>query len=295
LRAQKLKPVDGLADDKGNFMRVAKNGLFLTLGGLILCGVVTASHAQSPSAGATSPPSDQPNPQRIEEITRKFAAKEAEFRRARELYNYKQTVKVQTLMGNHVDGEYQMVTDVTFGRDNKRLENVVYAPPSTLERISLTKEDLDDIVHINPFVLTTEDLEKYDIKYLGHEKVDEITAYVFFVKPKQMIGDERYFEGQIWVDDQDLQIVKTRGRPVFNPTKRTKDQRFPNFETYREQIDGKYWFPTYTRADDTLEFPNADRVHIREIILYRDYKQFRSDVKITYGEQIEDKDKVKKP
>lgn len=253
--------------------------------------------AQTPASG-TSPTSgtlDSPSPERIQEIIHKFAAKEGEFRRARELYNYQQTVKIETLNGNYVDGQYQMVSDVTFGRDNKRIENVVYAPPSTLQRIQITKEDLDDIVHINPFVLTTEDLDKYDIQYLGHEKVDEITAYVFMVKPKQMIGDERYFEGQIWVDDQDLQIVKTNGRPVYNVTKRTKDQRFPRFETYREQVDGKYWFPTFTRADDNLNFPNGERVHIRETVLYRNYKQFRSETKITYGESVDDKDKKKNP
>jgi hypothetical protein len=254
-----------------------------------------ALRAQTPTTASPNVTQDRPSPERIQEIIRKFAAKEAEFRKARELYNYQQTVKIQTLEGKHVDGEYNMVTDVTFGRDNKRLENVTYAPPSTLQRITITKEDLDDIIHLNPFVLTTEDLEKYDIQYVGHEKVDEITAYHFSVKPKQMIGDERYFEGDIWVDDQDLQIVKTDGRPIYNITKRTKDQRFPKFETYREQVDGKYWFPTYTRADDVLNFPNGGSVHVRETVLYRNYKQFRSETKITYGDTVEDKNKKKNP
>ncbi len=254
--------------------------------------MVLPAAAQSSGSVGNDVKLDTPSPERIQEIIRNFAAKEGEFKRARELYNYQQTVKIETLTpGNRVDGEYQMVTDVTFGRDNKRLENVVYAPPSTLERIQITKEDLDDITHINPFVLSSEDLDKYDIRYLGHEKLDELTAYSFYVKPKQMIGEERYFEGQIWVDDQDLQIVKTKGRPVFNISKRTKDQRFPNFETYREQVDGKYWFPTYTRADDILDFPNGDKVHVREIVLYKNYKQFRSNVKITYGDEATDKPK----
>ncbi len=260
-------------------------------------GVAVPLRAQPPAtaAPATSGALDQPSSERIHEIIRKFAAKEAEFKKARELYNYQQTVKIQTLEGKHVDGEYQMVTDVTFGRDNKRLENVTYAPPSTLQRIQITKEDLDDIIHLNPFVLTTEDLEKYDIQYVGHEKVDEITAFHFSVKPKQMIGDERYFEGEIWVDDQDLQIVKTKGGPIYNITKRTKDQRFPKFETYREQVDGKYWFPTYTRADDVLDFPKGGSVHIRETVLYRNYRQFRSETKITYGDAVDDKNKKKNP
>ncbi|MDD5542069.1 MAG: hypothetical protein PHX83_02750 [Acidobacteriia bacterium] len=239
---------------------------------------------------------DEPSADKVQEIVQKFARKETEFRRARELYNYEQTVRIQTLdYGSHVDGEYQMVTDVTFGRDNQRIEKVVYAPQSTLERIQLTKEDLDDIVHLNPFVLTSEDLPKYNIKYVGHEKLDELTAFAFDIAPREMVGEERYFEGRIWVDDQDYQIVKTRGRPVYNLTKRTKNQRFPNFETWREQVDGKYWFPTYTRADDNLQFPDGQTVHIREIVTYKKYKQFRSDVKITYGDTVNEPEKKKNP
>lgn len=272
-------------------------GLTILLLGWGLSGFAAAqTPPETPPVSQTTPGLDTPSPQRIQQIIQAFAAKEAEFRQARELYNYQQTVKIETITpGSRVDGEYEMVTDVTFGRDNKRLENVTYAPPSTLERIQITKEDLDDITHINPFVLTTEDMDKYDIKYLGHVKIDELTAYTFWVKPKEMIGDERYFEGEIWVDDLDLQIVKTKGRPVFNVTKRTKDQRFPQFETYRQQIDRKYWFPTYTRADDNLDFPNGDSVHVREIVLYKDYKQFRSNVKITYGEPVDGKTKKKNP
>jgi hypothetical protein len=258
--------------------------------------LVTMVPMNAQNSGSAKPGDlDNPSSEKIQQIVQKFAAKEAEFKRARELYNYQQTVKIQTLQGSHVDGEYEMVSDVTFGRDNKRIENVTYAPPSTLQRIQITKEDLDDIIQINPFVLTTEDLDKYNVQYLGHEKIDEITAYTFQVKPKQMVGDERYFEGQIWVDDEDFQIVKTHGKPVYVLTKKVKNQRFPNFETYRENIDRKYWFPTYTKADDILEFPNGDRVHIREIVLYKNYKQFRSDVKITYGEPVQDKDKKKNP
>ncbi len=274
----------------------AMNRIWIVLAVGLMMSWAPPALSQSSTDSTTTPPTtpklDNPSPERIQQIIQAFAAKEGEFRRARELYNYQQTVKIETITpGDRVDGEYLMVTDVTFGRDNKRLENVTYAPPSTLERIQITKEDLDDITHINPFVLTTEDLDKYDIKYLGHVKIDELTAYTFYVKPKEMIGDERYFEGEIWVDDQDLQIVKTKGRPVFNITKRTKDQRFPDFETYRQQIDGKYWFPTYTRADDILHFPDGQDVHVREIVLYKNYKQFRSNVKITYGEPVTDKPK----
>lgn len=276
-------------------MRIAPSLCVVFLFGIStnrLAQVSTAEKAVVPSPAGL----EVPSPGKIQEIVRKFAAKESEFKKARELYNFQQTVKIQTLnSGNRVDGEYLMVTDVTFGRDNKRIEKVVYAPMSTLERISLSKEDLNDIAYLNPFVLTTEDLSKYEVRYLTHEKVDEVNAYVFFVKPKELIGSERYFEGQIWVDDQDLQIVKSRGRPVYNVTKKNQDQRFPQFETYREQIDGKYWFPTYTRAEDTLNFPNGDNIRVREIITFKNYRKFQSDIKITYGDPVDEKEKKKNP
>lgn len=128
-------------------------------------------------------------------------------------------------------------------------------------------------------MLTTEDLPKYNLEYMGRERVDEIGTYVFNVSPKKIEKGQRYFQGTIWVDDQDLQIVKTRGKAV--PDIRTKNQEniFPTFETYRENIDGKYWFPTYTRADDVLHFREGD-VRIHMVVRYTNYKQFRTTIRI---------------
>jgi hypothetical protein len=55
--------------------------------------------------------------------------------------------------------------------------------------------------------------------------------------------------------------------------------------TYREQIDGQYWFPTYTRADDDLHFKSGD-VHIREIIKYTNYKRFGASTRITFKGEV---------
>jgi hypothetical protein len=114
------------------------------------------------------------------------------------------------------------------------------------------------------------------VKYLGHVKVDEITAYVFNIRPKEIIKGHQYFQGVVWVDDRDLQIVKSEGKPV--PEVRAHKGQFnlfPRFTTYREQIDGKFWFPTFTVADDTLYFPGQP-IHMKEIIKYSDYKQFKA-------------------
>jgi hypothetical protein len=228
-----------------------------------------------------------------DEIIQKFAAKEAEFSRARENYTYRQTVKIQTLSDSGVvDGRYEIVEDIIFSPDGKRTEKVVRAPVSTLTRLMLTPEDLEDLRNVQPFVLTTKEIPQYDIRYLGPQKADEIPCYVFAVKPKKMEKGRRYFEGQIWVDDRDFQIVKTFGKAV-GLLGRHEDQQFPKFETLREQIDGKYWFPVYTDADDTLHF-QAGPIKMRMIVKYDDYKQFKSDVNIQFGDAVNDGSKDQK-
>jgi hypothetical protein len=221
----------------------------------------------------------------VEEIIQKFAAKEAEFKLARENYTYRQTVKVQTLDGNTVDGEFERVTDILFDPQGRRTENIVYAPQSTLRRIGMSREDEDDIRNLMPFVLTAEEIPEYSIAYAGRQRVDELDTYVFDVAPKQIQKGRRYFEGRIWVDQQDLQIVMTQGKAVPDIRKGSAENLFPKFTTWRENIDGKYWFPTYTRADDYLNFRATGPVHIRQIIKYTDYKRFGSQTKITYGGQ----------
>src|SRR5262249_58835410 len=117
------------------------------------------------------------------------------------------------------------------------------------------------------------------------EQVDEIPCYVFAVKPKTLEKGQRYFSGQIWVDDRDLQIVKSYGRGVGQQRKGF-DNQFAKFETYRQQIDGKYWFPTYTIANDTLFFNDGPSVRVRMNVKYEDYKQFKSQSTITFGEPV---------
>ena len=182
-------------------------------------------------------------------------------------------------------GSYRETSDIVFNPDGKRTEKVVYAPVNTLQNIIMTPEDIEDIRDVMPFVLTTSEIPNYYIRYLGHEQVDEVPCYVFAVKPKSIdTPGKRYFSGQIWVDDRDFQIVKTYGRGVGD-IRKSKGQQFPKFETYREQIDGKYWFPTYTYANDTLNFDQGPQ-RIKQIIKYEDYKQFKSDVNIKFGDEV---------
>jgi hypothetical protein len=150
----------------------------------------------------------------------------------------------------------------------------------------VTPEDEEDLRNVQPFVLTTAQVPDYQLDYLGREKVDEIGCYTFSVKPlpKKMVVGKRYFEGEIWVDDRDLQIVKSYGKATGL---KAGDQRFPKFETYREQIDGKYWFPTYTHADDTLHFKDGQDVRIAMTVKYQDYKRYEGKSTIKYGDTVD--------
>src|SRR5450755_326846 len=230
-----------------------------------------------------------------DEIIRKFAAKEKEFAAARENYTYRQTVKVQALDDSGAPlGKYEQVADIIFTTDGKRTEHVVYAPVSTLsDYLLLTPEDEQDLRNVQPFVITTDQIPEYDIRYLGKQNVDEIACYVFAVKPKKLVPGKRYFEGQIFVDDHDLQIVKTYGKAV-GFQKKSDDQQFPKFETLREQIDGKYWFPTYTHADDTLHFKDHPQ-KIRMLVTYKDYKKFEGKSTIHFGDVVEEPKKDAPP
>lgn len=222
-----------------------------------------------------------------DEVIRRFAAKEAEFRKARENYTYRQSVKMEELdPDGNVQGKWEITSDIVFGANKQRTEKVVYAPMITLRNLTLTPQDEQDLRNVQPFVLTSEDIGKYDIHYDGKQNADEIPCYTFTVKPKTMVKGERYFEGQIWVDDRDFQIVKTFGKGV-GLLKRNEDNQFPKFETYRQQVDGKYWFPVYTHADDVLHFQNSSQ-RIRMVVKYQDYKRFGAETNITFGDAVPD-------
>jgi hypothetical protein len=251
----------------------------------LLAGYVLLSTAAANETGENPLNPEQPKGITAQQIIEKFAAKEQEFSKARAQYTWRQSLKIQTLDGDSVDGEYQMITDELFDDKGRRITKVVYAPQSTLRKITLTPNDLHDFEKAYPFVLTTAEVPTYTITYIGQQRIDELDTYVFDVAPKKVEKEKRQFQGRIWVDNRDLQIVKTKGKM---PDVRGKQEDLsPPFETYREQVDGKYWFPTYTRAEGTLEFKNGE-VQVRQIMKYQNYKRYGADVKITYeGKEVE--------
>ena len=240
----------------------------------------TASAPAAASAVTELPPPTIP----IDDIIKKFAQHETEFKEARGNYTYTQTVTIKDFgPAGEEGGEYHIVEDIVFTPEGKRYEDVKFAPASTLEYIQLSPEDLADLRNIQPFVLTTEELPKYDVKYVDHEPIDQLNAYVFEVSPKRIVKGQRYFQGRVWVEDKTFAIVKSRGKAVPD----TNSNKFATFDTYRENIAGDYWFPTYTHADDVLHFTTGGKhpvptqdTRIIMTVRYENYKYFGVKVKV---------------
>ena len=228
-------------------------------------------------------------PVEVERIIKSFTTKEREFRLALNQYSFKRDAVIQSLgMGSQITGEYHRVSFFTFDDQGTRYEKISYFPMPSFQQV--TQEDLDDLGGIQPFALDPSKITQYDFKYVGKEKIDELNLYVFDVSPKVLPDPkktkERFFSGRIWVEEQDLQIVKTKGKGLPE----TKNNKFPIVETYREQIDGRYWFPTYSYADDELLFDSGDTLHIRMKVRYSDFALARAKVKII---EIDDPDAPK--
>jgi len=234
------------------------------------------------------------------EVIKQFTERESELFETWKEYMYKQESTIQLLgPANTVSGEFYQVSEFVFNDAGKRIQRIIKAPPSALEQMGiLTAEDKNALINLQPFALTAQELPNYNMSYVGKEKVDDLNTYVFDVMPKVMGNQKelrrmkdqkiegKFFQGRIWVDDQDLQVVKVAGKvvPEFK-------QRFPKFETHRENIDGRYWFPTYTYGDDVLHFDDGGSLHVRMVIKYKDYRQFQSDVKVISSEEVKDESK----
>ena len=241
---------------------------------------VVAQTPDAPAGAGAAQPAERADGEvvDVQRIVRAFTSKETEFRRALNGYTFKREALIQTIgFGGQVTGEYTRNSQFVFNDAGERFERITYFPIPTLTEISFTQEDLEDLGGVQPFALEASKINLYNFSYMGREKIDEIGTYVFDVAPKVMPKkeSERFFQGRVWVDDRDLQIVKVKGKGVPEGK-----QRFPTFETYREQIDGKYWFPTYTYADDDLVFPGGQVTHIRMKVRYTDYKLFKGSVRV---------------
>lgn len=280
-----------------NKTMTAKCFLFVTL--LAATPVLAQQAAEGFGTLDPTPPSGTS----VAQIIQKMGQQESAFAAARNEYTFVQDVKFNTISEdtNQPDGEYHQITNISFDDAGRREEHVTFAPQNTIERVIMTQNDFKDIEKRLPFILTAPELPDYDLSYLGKQHVDELETYVFDVKPKQLVKNHRYFQGKVWVDQQDNEIVLINGITVPQDTRPGHEDLSPPYTTYYQQIDGKYWFPTYTKAEGTLHFAAqrgalSNDVHVRTIVRYTDYKRYHTNVIIHYdGEVLDNKTESKKP
>jgi hypothetical protein len=222
----------------------------------------------------------------INRIVAKFTQNEKIFRQALNVYAFQRNATISTIgMGGQITGTYRRDSFMTFDAGGNRIEKIQFAPVSTLTEISISQADIENLGGLDPFAIEPTYIDKYNFVYLGKEKIDELDLYVFDVSPKVMPKAEknglRLFSGRIWVDDRDLLIVKSKGKAVPE----YKDERFPTIETWRENIDGKYWFPSFSSSDDELVFKNGSAVKVKVRVKYSNYGVGRTDVKAIGDEE----------
>jgi hypothetical protein len=233
------------------------------LSGLAI-GLILASVLLAPLCAQEAPPN----------LAKLVAHRETETETERNEYTFRQTVTLDELDKNGgVRGTYREVRDVIFSPTHERTEEFVGKPENRLKLLTLTPEDFRDIREIQPLVLTEDRLWNYETRFKGEETMDEVDCWVLQVRPRQILEGQRLFDGMIWVDKREYNIVRMEGQAVPQIVDTKKENLFPRFTTIRRPIDGKHWFPTYTYADDTLQFrtgPQRERLRIN----YSEYKRF---------------------
>jgi hypothetical protein len=231
----------------------------------------------------------------IDRIVKTFTANEGIFRAALANYNFNRNATIQTVgMGGQITGTFRRDSVLNLNTEGKRFEKILFAPVSTLTEISITPEDLEDLGGLNPFALEPTAVSQYNFNYVGKEKIDDLNLYVFDITPKVIPDPKksklRLFTGRVWVDDQDLLIVKSKGKAIPE----TKNNKYPIVETWRENIDGKFWFPSYIASDDELVFDSGQAIKLKMRVKYTDYRQGRSEVRILDDDE-EIKEETPKP
>lgn len=230
----------------------------------------------APSLHAAEPPPH---------LLKKIAEREAENGNARQNYLYRQAVTIQEVNNSGiVTGQYHEVSEITFSPNHERSEQVIEAPRNTLSRIKLTSQDFSDLRNIQPFLLTPDQVPFYEGTYKGEETMDGYPCFVEYVQPRQILSGQRYFQGTLWVRQSDFSVVRSEGQAVPQIETLKEQNLFPHFTTLRREIDGKWFFPVRTYADDVLYFREQPE-RIRIDIQYSNYRHFGAESTITYGSQ----------
>jgi hypothetical protein len=240
----------------------------------ILASALSFSGLAAAPASAEDPP---PN------LTRLIAARETETAEAQSNYTYRQTVTLDELSPNGLaSGTYREVRDIIFSPAHERSEQMVGKPFLTLTHLKMTDEDFRDIREVQPFLLTKDQAFLYQSQFRGEENMDGVDCFVLQIRPRQILDGQRLFDGMLWVSKKDYSVIRSEGQAVPEIHTLKTENLFPHFTTVRQKVDGDFWFPIVTYADDTLNFKGGGQ-HIRLSIRYSEYHRFGADSKITYG------------
>jgi len=248
---------------------------------LVLCFSIVAVFGQAPETAKTNIVKKDLSQAEIDRIVKAVTRNEDLFRRALNVYVFNRFATIQTvsMLGGQITGTYRRDSFLAFNEAGERFEKILFAPVSTLTEITISAADIDNLGGIDPFAIEPKVADQYQFTYVGKEHIDELDLFVFDVGPKVVPdakkGVAKYFSGRIWVDDKDLMIVKSKGKAIPEGK-----ERFPVMETYRENVDGRYWFPSLSTSDSELVFDNGQVVKMKVRVRYNDYKLGRSDVRI---------------
>jgi hypothetical protein len=226
-----------------------------------------------PSVVLDTEPKPDPPPIPVAEIIKRFSANEEAMLLAHHDYGYHKIVRVEELDENGKPvGTFQFTTELTQLPDGRTYERELKHPETSLNILNMEPESLSPLLKIPPLPFITSQLVHYDVIYVGTQKLDELNTYIFRIEPKQVERQRAYFKGIIWVDDQDFVIVKTLGHWVTELGEISTDNfPFKFFDTYRENVQGKIWFPSYLRSDDSVNTKHGP-VRVRLIVRWEDYK-----------------------
>jgi hypothetical protein len=215
-------------------------------------------------------PHPGPPPLPVDEIIHKFAVNEDVMKKVYGTYDFTQSIRLDEL--TDPGGKFSVTGEVYTKADGLRYMRVTQPAESSLKLMHFSLEDVRVIASMPEFPLTTEEIGNYNFKYAGQEKLDQLITYIFQVKPKTLSRKKRYFEGVIWIDDHDFAIVKSYGKYVSELEGNGTALPFTMFETYRENFQGKYWLPTYTRSDDYFKNEGNDELPVRLVVHSTDFK-----------------------